>query len=146
MADRIFASIALVVTVVYGYIAFTVIKAPFQYDPLGPETWPQILSIVAGISALIIFLHPTTLSINLNRMVGGRIAVVIVLLSAYTASFESLGFIIATILFCTLFSIVLGAQKIKAVYFGIATGVVGYGLCSGLLDLNLPAGLLSFIL
>jgi putative tricarboxylic transport membrane protein len=146
MADRIFAIVALAVIGIYGYIAFTVIEAPFQYDPLGPESWPQILSIVAGISAALILLRPSSLSINLNRMVGGRIAIVIVLLAAYTASFEPLGFIIATILFCTLFSVVLGAQKLRAVYFGIATGILGYGLCSGLLDLNLPAGLLSFIL
>jgi putative tricarboxylic transport membrane protein len=146
MADRIFAIIALAVIAVYGYIAFAVIEAPFQYDPLGPESWPQILSVVAAISAVFVLLRPTTSSIHLNRLVGGRIAVVIVLLSAYTASFEPLGFIIATILFCTLFSLVLGAQITKAIYFGIATGVLGYGLCSGLLDLNLPAGLLSFIL
>ena len=39
MADRIFAGLLLLVTLAYGFIAFTIIKAPFQYDPLGPESW-----------------------------------------------------------------------------------------------------------
>lgn len=146
MADRIFAIVSLLVIAIYGYLAFFVIEAPFQYDPLGPESWPQLLFVAAAISTLIILIRPTSLSFNLERSIGGRMVLVVALLSGYSASFETLGFIFATILFCTLFSLLLGAKKSSSLYFGIATGVLGYALCSGLLDLNLPAGLLSFIL
>lgn len=140
MADRIFGCIALIIALSYGFIAFTIIKAPFQYDPLGPETWPQILAVVAVLCCCYILAYPDDRRFRVLGHTMVRIALVVFLLSAYAAFFEPLGFILSTALFCGVLSKMLGATVKQAVLFGIASGVFGYGLCAGLLDLNLPVG------
>lgn len=140
MADRIFGCIALAIAFGYGLIAFTRISAPFQYDPLGPETWPRILSVVAALCCLYIILRPDDRKFKVLGHTLVRIIIVVVLLSGYAFFFERLGFILSTALFCGVLSKLLGATTPQVVLFGIASGVLGYGLCAGLLDLNLPIG------
>lgn len=140
MADRIFGCIALAIAIIYGFIAFTIIRAPFQYDPLGPETWPRILSVVAGLCCLYVIIRPDKGKFKLLGNTLVRILVIVVLLTGYAYLFEPLGFIVATALFCAVLSRMLGASNWQAVLFGVVSGVAGYGLCSGLLDLNLPFG------
>ena len=141
MADRIFGGLALAITLIYGIIAFTLIKAPFQYDPLGPETWPRILSIVAGLCCVYIIVRPDHIKIrSLGNHALVRIGLIIALLVGYAYLFEPLGFILSTVLFCGVLSRLLGASSLQGGLFGVASGVLGYGLCVGLLDLNLPLG------
>lgn len=146
MADRIFGVLALLISIGYGYIAFTVIKAPFQYDPLGPESWPQILSLLAGICSLYILFRPESRKFKIENLTLVRIGLVVALLCFYAYLFEPLGFIFSTCIFCTLLSRMLGASTLSSIVFGGASGVLGYGLCAGLLDLNLPEGVLRGIL
>lgn len=146
MADRIFSLLALLIAIGYGFIAFTIIKAPFQYDPLGPESWPQILSVLAAICCLYILIRPGSRKFKIEGLTLLRIGMVIALLVFYAYLFEPLGFILATAVFCTIFSKMLGSSTVSAVVFGAASGVLGYGLCAGLLDLNLPDGILRGIL
>ncbi|MGW8192876.1 MAG: tripartite tricarboxylate transporter TctB family protein [Desulforhopalus sp.] len=140
MADRIFGIIALAIAVGYGFIAFTVINAPFQYDPLGPETWPQILSVAAALCCLYIIFLPDRVKLKILSSTLIRVAIVVAILAAYAYLFEPLGFILSTALFCLVMSKLLGATTLQAVLFGLGAGVFGYGLCAGLLDLNLPFG------
>ncbi len=147
MADRIFGSISLAISIVYGFIAFAIIKAPFQYDPLGPESWPEILSVVAGLCWVYIIIRPDQYKFKSpGNHTLVRIGVIVALLSAYAYLFEPLGFILSTALFCGVLSRLLGANNLQAGLFGIASGVLGYGLCAGLLDLNLPLGAVFKIL
>ncbi len=146
MADRISGLIALLVCIIYGFIAFTIIEAPFQYDPLGPESWPQILSVVAIFCCLYIILLPDNDKFKAAKVAIIRLVVVSILLSGYAYLFEPAGFIISTALVCGFFSRLLGSTVKECVLFGLATGVLGYTLCVILLDLNLPEGLLSSIL
>ncbi len=146
MADRIFGTIVLLVAVAYGVIAFTVIKAPFQYDPLGPESWPRILAVCAVLCSLYVLIRPDNLKFGVAGNVLTRIAIVVVLLIAYAHFYEPAGFIIATAVFCGIFSRLFGATYKESVLFGIATGILGYVVCALLLDLNLPKGLLATIL
>ena len=146
MADRIFASLALLVALGYGWIAFTGIKAPFQYDPLGPESWPRILALAATLCCLYILFRPDTEPFELQGSAGFKVAVMLVALVGYAALFEPAGFVIATALFCAAASLLLGANILKALLFGVATGIIGYLIGAKLLALNLPAGLLKFML
>ncbi|PCI86545.1 MAG: hypothetical protein COB24_09525 [Hyphomicrobiales bacterium] len=140
MVDRVFAGILLLVTICYGYIAFTIIKAPFQYDPLGPESWPQILCILSVISLLILMWKPDVESFDTKRPTWIKLAIVTVLLFAYAELYEPLGFIIATVIFTTFMSRLLQATWLQAAVFGVTLGVLGYLICTGLLGLNLPSG------
>ncbi len=141
MADRIFSGVVLLVVIGYGVIAFTAIKAPFQYDPLGPESWPRILSVVAGLCCLAVLARPDVRTLDLSKNTAVRLGILVLLLVIYAALYEPLGFIIATFLFCTVLSRLLGARSVPALSFGLATGVIGFLVGSSLLDLHLPPGL-----
>ena len=146
MADRIFSFLILMVTVGYTIMAFTVIKAPFQYDPLGPEGWPQLLGLVTIPCCLYILAKPDVFTLGTNQKTLIRIGLLTLMLFVYAWLFQPAGFMISTFLFCFALSIMLGANAVHAVVFGLVTGIVGYFLCTGPLELNLPAGLLDFIL
>ena len=143
MADRIFAGVLLVVAIGYTIIAFTLIHAPFQYDPLGPESWPRILGLVAIPCILFILAKPDVASLGLPAKTWGRLAALVVMLFAYSYLFQPLGFILATFAFCMALSLMLGARLVPALAFSAGIGVVGYFLCTKLLELNLPAGVLT---
>jgi putative tricarboxylic transport membrane protein len=146
MADRIFGCIALAIALGYGFIAFTIIEAPFQYDPLGPETWPQILSVFACLCCLYIIILPDGTRMKVLGSTLMRIAILLILLSAYAYLYEPIGFILSTTLFCLVLSRILGATVLQAVAFGVASGTIGYLLCAVILDLNLPEGVILKLL
>lgn len=140
MADRIFAGVLLLVTLAYGFIAFTAISAPFQYDPLGPESWPRLLAVAAVICLIALLWKPDVERIDTARPTWLKLGAATVMLFAYAELYEPLGFIISTFLFSALMGRLMGAAWLRAAVFGLAAGVLGYLLCAGLLDLNLPAG------
>jgi len=140
MVDRIFAGVLLIVALAYAVIAFTAIRAPFQYDPLGPESWPQILSIVATLCLLFILWKPDASELGVAKQTWFRLAATVVMLCAYAELYEPLGFILSTILFGTALCAMLGAGMAKSLVFGVTTGVAGFLVCVTLLGLNLPEG------
>ncbi|MGB3554118.1 MAG: tripartite tricarboxylate transporter TctB family protein [Jannaschia sp.] len=140
MADRAFAAFLLAVTLGYGWIAFFAISAPFQYDPLGPETWPQILAVVMAACLLVIVAKPDMAGFDTDRGTLVRLAVTVALLLVYAETFEPLGFVLSTAGFCIVLARMLGATMVRSTVFGLVAGVAGYLVAAGLLDLNLPAG------
>ena len=144
MTDRIFALVGLAIVIAYGVIAFTAIRAPFQYDPLGPESWPQILSIAAALCLLYILVRPDRLEGLGDLRTLRQIGVMVVVLVLYAASFERLGFVLSTALFCGIVAFWTGARPLPAAVYGIAFGLLGYVLFVRVLALNLPAGILGF--
>jgi putative tricarboxylic transport membrane protein len=140
MPDRIFAACLFVVTLFYGVIALFFLKAPFQYDPLGPESWPRILAAVMLVCLVLLFRRPDKGDFVVSRATWIHLVAILALLIAYALLFEPFGFIIATALFAAIASRMLGAPWMHAALFGVGMGVGGYLLCAGLLGLNLPAG------
>ena len=143
MANRFFAGAILIVALCYRVIAFTLNKAPFQYDPLGPETWPRLVGIATMLCSGVLLLRPDAKVFDVPMHTFHRLVLLIVLLFAYAALFQPLGFIMATLLFCAGLGLMLGARPGPALLFGLATGVVGYFVCFRRLKLNLPGGLLG---
>lgn len=140
MVDRIFALVVLAVVAAYGYIAFTAIRAPFQYDPLGPEAWPRLLAVVAALCCLGLLLRPDPDPAWGSWPALRRLALSAGGLLLYILAFEPLGFIVSTTLFCAGLAWFTGARPLPALLFGLVIGVGGYFLCSDLLLLNVPAG------
>jgi putative tricarboxylic transport membrane protein len=130
----------MVVTLAYAVIAFTAISAPFQYDPLGPESWPRILSLVAIVCLLVILWKPDTEEMGVTHHTWFRLGATVILLIAYSELYEPLGFTLATFLIGTALCAMLGAGIWRSALFGVTAGVLGYLLCATLLDLNLPEG------
>ncbi len=146
MADRIFSGLLLAVILGYTYLAFTVIRAPFQYDPLGPESWPRLLGLAAIPCCLYILARPDVARFDTTTRTLLRLGTLVAMLFAYAWMFEPFGFIIATFLFCLALSLMLGARPLSAVLFGAVVGIGGYYLSTAVLDLNLPAGILRPLL
>ncbi len=140
MADRVFTSVLLALTAGYAWFAFTVITAPFQYDPLGPESWPRLLAAVLVPCLLVVFVRPDTHALDVDRRSLVRLVATVALLIAYAELYEPFGFAFATFGFCTALSLLLGARTLRAVGFGAVAGALGYLVGAGLLGLNLPAG------
>lgn len=143
MADRIAALVILVVAGLYGLVAFTAIKAPFQYDPLGPESWPQILSIAAMLCALAVLARPDAEPDWGGGSTLGRLGLALAALVVYAIAFQPLGFLVSTFLFCAGLAWRGGAGAARALLFGLGIAVGGDLLCTRVLELNLPAGVLG---
>jgi len=82
MADRLFAGAILLIVIGYTAIAFTGIKAPFQYDPLGPESWPQMLGLVSLATLGYIMVRPAVGRIDVNRATLFRLGIVVLFMIA----------------------------------------------------------------
>ncbi len=146
MANRLFAGAVFLVALGYTIIAFTLIKAPFQYDPLGPETWPRLVGIATMLCAGALVFRVDDTVFDLPLATFHRLLLLVGMLLIFAVLFQPLGFILSTFLFCTAMSVMLGARPGAALIFGIATGGLGYVVCARLLELNLPAGVLAPIL
>ncbi|MGF1553345.1 MAG: tripartite tricarboxylate transporter TctB family protein [Paracoccaceae bacterium] len=142
MADRVFAGITLALVLAYAVVAFAFIEAPFQYDPLGPESWPRLLAIAAALCCAVLIWRPVEQAFDADAATLARLGLTVAMLVLYAAMFEPLGFVISTALYGTAMTRFLGGKLAHAAAFGVATGVIGYLLCTVLLELNLPAGLL----
>ena len=140
MADRIFNGLLLIVAVLYAWIAFTAIRAPFQYDPLGPESWPRILGVFAALCALWLVARPDIRSLGVAGGTWARLAALLAMLALYAYAFQPLGFVLSTFGFCLALSLMLGARPLPSVLFAAVTGFLGYVVSVNLLDLNLPPG------
>jgi len=145
MTERLFLITVMILSAAYLGVAYYLIEARIQYDPLGPESWPIILGALAFCAAAIRVFLPVGARFELSRAAGARIAGVFVLLVFYAATFEHLGFVVSTWLFCGAVTWALGTRPLPAIVFGGAIGFGVYGLFTRLLDLNLPAGPLTFL-
>jgi putative tricarboxylic transport membrane protein len=140
MADRLFAGALLLIALGYAWIAFTLIKAPIQYDPIGPESWPRILSSLTALCLIAVILAPSADRISVDRRALIRLGATLALLFGYAFLYRPLGFPLATWGFCSAMTLMLGARPAAAALFGGAVAILAYAGATELLDLNLPAG------
>ncbi|WP_226781416.1 tripartite tricarboxylate transporter TctB family protein [Oceaniglobus trochenteri] len=145
MAERLFYGALFILTLGYLYFAFVTIKAPIQYDPLGPETWPRLLGLLMAVALAIRLVRPSGVAPDVARKTIIRLAVVAGFLLLYAILFQRLGFILSTWGFCSAVTWLLGTRPVKAVIFGAVVSTVTFFVFTDLLDLNLPGGLLEFL-
>ena len=143
MADRILGLALLALAIFYGAIAFT-IKAPFQYDPLGPESWPKLLAFVLGICAIVVIMKPDPDPDWGDRSSLSKLAMCLAGLIVYAMAFEPLGYMLSTLIFCGVMAWYCGASLRGSAIFALIAGIGGWVLFEHVLDLQVPAGLISF--
>jgi putative tricarboxylic transport membrane protein len=140
--DRWIALVLLMICLAYGYAAFFTMDAslpPFmKRNPVWPSTFPKVLSVMAVVCSLIILLgfekgadDPKPADINYRRLTEYKLGQAIVLLGlmvAYALLLRPAGFLISTVGFLSLGSIVLGERKIHFLIpiAMLATAVVWY--------------------
>ena len=120
--NRLGASVILVFSGVYGYLALDLPSIPSFEDAVAPSSLPIALSIVGIAVSMLIFLIPvespsiitTVFSAikpkNLYR-VGGLLALMV----AYGVSMNPLGFLISTVLFLAMGFWIMGEREPKTI-------------------------------
>lgn len=123
--DRWIALVFLGICLIYGYTAwFTMDQslAPFmRRNPIWPSTFPKVLSVAGIITSLIILLglekSPSTKSasdIDYRRLTEynlGQALLLLGLMVLYALCLYPLGFLISTVGFLILGSVILGERK-----------------------------------
>ena len=138
--DRWIALILLGICLIYGYTAWFTMDAglaPFmQRNPIWPSTFPKVLSILGIVASTIILLgvekgEATIGEIDYRRLGNyhlGQAVLLLGLMIAYALCLRPVGFIISTVSFLVLGSLILGERKwhVMLPVAAIATLVVWY--------------------
>lgn len=127
----VFAALGfLAFSIAYGWQATGIEMFPGQeYEPFTPQTFPLALSVIGAILALAqtakALREPPTQIESWARYDWPRVALLLVTMVVYGASFTWLGFIVATILFLTAGYLILGERRILVI--GAASVLVTLG-------------------
>lgn len=138
--DRWIALVLLGVCLIYGYAAwFTMdeLLAPFmQRNPIWPSTFPKVLSVLGIIACLVILTgiekgEAKIGDIDYRRLWEynfGQALLLLGLMVLYALMLRPAGFILSTVGFLMLGSVILGERRfvLTAVIAAIATGIVWY--------------------
>jgi putative tricarboxylic transport membrane protein len=142
--DRWIALVFVAFCCVYGYLAFFTMDQllpPFmQRNPVWPSTFPKVLAVLGVIVGLIVLLavekpleepEPTATEINYKRLHEyklGQALMLLALMVAYALALRPVGFLLATTVFLSAGSAVLGERKwhVMIPIAMLATGFVWY--------------------
>ena len=152
--DRWIGLILLGICLAYGYAAWFTMDgnlAPFmRRNPIWPSTFPKVLSVLGILTALVIVLgleksdkpreeNPSMIVYRqLKEFKLGQAGLLLGLMVLYALMLRPAGFIVATISFLVVGSVILGERKwhIMIPVAALATGVVWY-LVQGVLGIFL---------
>ena len=123
--DRWVALVFLLICLAYGYTAFFTMDAslpPFmQRNPVWPSTFPKVLAVLGGLTALVILLglekpsnEPTAQDINYRRLHEYKLGQALALLGlmvAYALLLRPAGFLISTTGFLIAGALILGERR-----------------------------------
>ncbi|MFM4748536.1 tripartite tricarboxylate transporter TctB family protein [Aeromonas veronii] len=116
------------------------IQSEYSYEPLGPRPFPLgIIGLMALCALLLLRRQPDTVTWPPLRTLR-HLAIMVVALAGYGASFEWLGFPLATTLLTFVLGRLFGASAKAALLSGVVGGLVLYLAFDRLLDVTLPLG------
>lgn len=145
-ADRILGIAMILLAIAYGYGAQQ-FEEPFgMAETIGPEAFPSILSIILGVSAVLLLIKPNAGQRWPTPRIFFDLLAVLLGLVVFALILEPIGFILSATLFSSFISWRMGAKPIKSVLIGFAYSVGLYGLFNYGLNLALPSGILEGIL
>ncbi len=138
--DKWIAVVFLVISIIYGYSAFTYPLLPFERNmSFLPNTMPMVLSVLGILIAVIIIATPkpadtdgdTLGNIDLSRLRDYKIGQALSLIGAmilYALALRPIGFIAATTLFLVGTGWILGERKLHIMVLValIGAGVIWY--------------------
>ncbi|WP_293575126.1 tripartite tricarboxylate transporter TctB family protein [Phaeobacter sp.] len=124
--DRWIALVILMISLLYGYTAFFTMDAglpPFmKFNAIWPSTFPKGLSVLAMLCALLILLSPSQGrtepkpgDIDYRRLTDyklGQALILLALMVAYALLLRPAGFLLSTVGFLVISSLVLGERKL----------------------------------
>ena len=121
--DKWIAVLFLLLSLIYGYTAFTYPLLPFELNTsFKPNTMPMVLSVLGGILAMFLIFAPETApdggdvlgnidASNLRQYKLGQAIGLLVAMVLYALALRPIGFITATVLFLAGTSFILGERR-----------------------------------
>ena len=149
LLQRIFASVLLLACVGLALMAWPY-QAAFSYEPVGPRAFPLLMLGLMGLGLIYMIFRPTPVvhseeDPQLDRDTLIKIAVCVVLLLIFAGTFESLGFILSSLLIGIPMARLYGGRWLPSVVIISVMSVGLYLLFDKAMDVPLPLGLLDVL-
>ena len=147
--QRIFALILLAACMALAVMAWPY-QAAFSYEPVGPRAYPLLMLGLMGLALLYLAFRPTPIvrkddEPELDRETLIKIGVCVGLLLVFAATFESLGFILSSILIGVPMARLYGGRWLHSAVIVVAMSLLLYWLFDYVMDVPLPLGLLDVL-
>lgn len=140
MSERIFAVVLLLFSVA-GILVGWGLKAPVEYEPVGPRAFPLLVFALLGVCAVALFFSRPAPTPWAPPPVLLRVGGLFLILLTYAWLFEKLGFVVSTAAMTVPLARFFGGNWRQAIAGGAGLGLVLYVLFDRLLDVALPSGL-----
>ena len=149
LAQRVFASALLLVCVGLAAMAWPY-QAAFSYEPVGPRAFPLLMLVLMGLGLIYMIFRPSPVvhsedDPKLDRETLTKIGLCIVLLLIFAGTFESLGFILSSILVGIPLARLYGGRWLPSCLIISLVSVGLYLLFDKAMDVPLPLGLLDVL-
>ena len=149
LLQRIFASVLLLACVGLALMAWPY-QAAFSYEPVGPRAFPLLMLGLMGLGLIYMIFRPTPVvhseeDPQLDRDTLTKIAVCVVLLLIFAGTFESLGFILSSLLIGIPMARLYGGRWLPSVVIISVMSVGLYLVFDKAMDVPLPLGLLDVL-
>ena len=147
--QRIFALILLAACAALAIMAWPY-QAAFSYEPVGPRAYPLLMLGLMGLALLYLAFRPTPIvrkddEPELDRETLTKIGLCVGLLLVFAATFESLGFIVSSILIGVPMARLYGGRWLHSTIIVVAMSLLLYWLFDYVMDVPLPLGLLDVL-
>lgn len=145
MSDRLFGTIVLLGSIGY-FVASTGIPTGFLVDPVGPKTFPMLVSGIAALCAVLIIIKPDEEPEWPSVRTWLKLLLAFVTLVSYAYTLKPLGFLIPTAVAATVLSYQIRARLLPAILTGagLSAGLfVLFKFALGLSLVAIPEGLAS---
>ncbi len=147
--QRLFALALLAVCAALAVMAWPY-QAAFSYEPVGPRAYPLLMLGLLSLALLYLALRPTPIvrgedEPELDRETLNKIGVCVGLLLVFAATFETLGFIVSSILIGVPMARLYGGRWLHSAVIVGFMSIALYVLFDRVMDVPLPLGLLDVL-
>ena len=149
LVQRVFAVAMLLVCLGLAVMAWPY-QAAFSYEPVGPRAFPLLMLALMGLGLLYMIFRPSAVvhsedDPKLDRETLTKIGLCVVLLLVFAGTFETLGFIISSILIGIPMARLYGGRWLPSIVIISLMSVGLYLLFDIAMDVPLPLGLLDVL-
>lgn len=138
ISDRVFGAVVILGAFIYGMSALN-IATPFFSDPLGPQSFPIGVAVVAAICGLVMVFSPDEEPDWPELRSLGAIALSTALLVAYSYALKPMGFLVPTAIASAVISYQIAPNLPRAAIFGAGISLGLFALFRWGLGLSLFA-------